>query len=319
METVLNLLPLTPAQEEAFRAAAPGIRHIFRPVEDGRFSARPPAEELAQATVILGCAEPASLVHAERLKWLQTWSAGVDPYLRPGVFPAGVMLTSAVGAYGPSVSEHLTAMLLSLMKRLPAYRDAQHRAHWEDLGGVRSILGASVLVAGCGDIGSAFAQRMKALGAGRVVGLRRDASKGAPGFDEIRPMSELDALLPGADVFCLVLPHTPETAGLVNADRLGRMKKGSLLLNAGRGTAVDCAALAAALDAGGLWGAGMDVTDPEPLPADHPLWRCPNALVTPHVAGVFNHMDYTFQYILELCRDNLGRYLRGEALRNRVR
>ena len=318
METILNLLPLSSAQQDAFRAAAPGAEHIFVPAASLRFSSEDAtAEQLAAATVILGCPSGAALSRAGNLKWLHTWSAGVDPYLRPGVLPAGAALTCSAGAYGPAVSEHMLAMLLALMKRLPQYRDWQNERIFTDLGAVKSLAGATVLVGGCGDIGSHFALLCKALGAGRVVGLRRDPAKPAAGFDEVRPLSDLDALLPLADVVALALPSTPDTDGLLDERRLGLMKPDAILLNAGRGAAVDCAALARCMAAGRLWGAGLDVTCPEPLPEGHPLWLQPLALITPHVAGG-GHLAATVERIVDIALDNLGRYCAGRPLRNRM-
>ena len=115
----------------------------------------------------------------------------------------------------------------------------------------------------------------------------------------------------------LTLPQAPETAGLFGRARLLRMKEDAILLNGGRGSVVDCAALAEVLEAGHLWGAGLDVTDPEPLPPDHPLWAQPRALITPHAAGG-NHLADTERRVAAIALDNLGRYLRGEPLRNRV-
>ena len=129
--------------------------------------------------------------------------------------------------------------------------------------------------------------------------------------------SELDELLPRADVVALTLPQSPETAGLFGRERLLRLKEDAILLNGGRGSVVDCAALAEVLESGRLWGAGLDVTDPEPLPPEHPLWRQPRALITPHAAGG-DHLPDTARRIAAIALDNLGRYLRGDPLRNRV-
>ena len=228
---------------------------------------------------------PDQLKTFPNLKWVQSWNAGVDPYLAPGVLPRGVRLTSAVGAYGPAVSEHMLAMLLAIYKRLPAYRD-QQRAHiWADLGPVGSLAGKTVLVGGAGDIGRHFARLVRALGAQRVIGLRRSAGCPVEGFDEIYGLGALDGLLPQADVVALALPHTPETAGLMSKARLLAMRPGAVLLNAGRGSAVDCTALAEVLCSGRLLGAGLDVTDPEPLPPGHPLWEAPASSSPPTPPG----------------------------------
>ena len=320
MKTILNLLPLTQEERAQFTAAAPDCRHLFRPVEQVTPRASSGTEaDYAAAHVILGCPPEGRLACAGNLEWLQLWSAGADRYLAPGVLPAGVTLTTAVGAYGPAVSEHLLAMLLALYKRLPDYRDRQRSQLWADAGPAFSLLGQTVLVGGTGDIGVHFARLARALGAGRVLGLRRSGGRPAEGFDETCGLEALDRLLPQADAVALVLPHTPETAGLMTRARLLAMKPGAVLLNAGRGTAVDCAALAEVLHAGHLLGAGLDVTDPEPLPPGHPLWTAPGALITPHVAGGYGHMAVTLARIKALFLDNLSRYAQGLPLRNQAR
>lgn len=129
----------------------------------------------------------------------------------------------------------------------------------------------------------------------------------------------MDGLLPQADVVALALPHTPETAGLMSKARLLAMRPGAVLLNAGRGSAVDCTALAEVLCSGRLLGAGLDVTDPEPLPPGHPLWEAPSLLLTPHTAGGYNHMEATLERIKAIFLDNLRRYVEGRTLRNQVR
>lgn len=204
----------------------------------------------------------------------------MDAYTAPGVLPEGVLLTCSTGVYGHSVSKHLFAMLLALMKRLPQYRDQQRQAQWRDLGQARSLLDAEVLMVGTGDLGTSFARLCRALGA-HTTGVRRDPARPAQGIQRIYGLSELDELLPRADVVALALPQSPKTVGLFGRERLLRLKEDAILLNGGRGSAVDCAALAEVLESGRLWGAGLDVTDPEPLPPEHPLWRQPRALIIP--------------------------------------
>ncbi len=241
----------------------------------------------------------------------------MDPYTAPGVLPSEAALTCSTGAYGHSVSEHLFALLLALMKRLPSYRDQQNRALWRDLGPVKTLLGAQVLVVGTGDLGSSFARLCQTLGAS-TSGVRRDPAKPAAGIERMYGFEALDTLLPAADVVALTLPQTPGTVRLFDKARLLRMKGDAILLNGGRGSCVDGQALAEVLADGRLWGAGLDVTDPEPLPPEHPLWRQPRALITPHTAGG-NHLADTERRIARIALDNLRRYLAGEALRNRVR
>lgn len=315
METILNLLPLTDDERAAFLAAAPNDDHIFCPAEGLRFTPDTASlDKIARATVILGSVPPELLSACTGLKWLQTWSAGVNNYLAPNVLPENALLTSAVGAYGQAVSEHAFAALLALMKRLPAYRDAQTARRWTDNGEVKTLFGATVLCLGTGDLGSHFAALVKAMGA-HTVGLNRHPDRPVAHIDVLHPLSELDAWLPKADVVVMTLPETPETIHLMDARRLALMRPDAILVNVGRGSCVDCLALADALDRGALWGAALDVTDPEPLPADHPLWSCPDLLLTPHVAGGA-HLPRTVRNIVAIALDNLRRFTAGEPLRN---
>ena len=317
MDTILHLLPLTAEQQAALRAAAPEAEHLFLPTHDRRGATDIPADWRARVTVLMGYVPPADLRTFPRLKWVQSWNAGVDPYLVPGVLPEGVALTCAAGAYGPAVAEHMLAMLLAIYKRLPDYQDRQRQRAWADLGPVQSLHGQTVLVGGTGDIGQTFARLCRALGAARIWGLHR-SDRPVEGFDGTFPLSAIDSLLPQAHVVALALPHNADTAGLMSRECLEAMRPDAVLLNAGRGTAVDCAALAEVLSAGRLLGAGLDVTCPEPLPPDHPLWTAPRALITPHTAGGYDHMALTLDNLAALFRDNLARWTAGEPLRGRM-
>lgn len=273
-------------------------------------------EDAAWADVILGNPTPELLKSAGRLQWLQTNSAGVEAYLRPGVLPENTLLTNATGAYGPAISEHMLGMLLALMKKLELYRDAQRAERWGSQGAVTSLSGATVLILGMGDIGGEFGKRCKAMGA-KVIGVRR-TPRALPDYaDEVHTLEQLDELLPLADVVAVTLPGTEETGNLLDRERLERMKPGAYLLNTGRGNIVNTEALCDALESGRLAGAGLDVTEPEPLPAGHRLWGIPTALITPHVSG-FYHLRETHERIVRICADNLRRFLKGQPLKNQV-
>ena len=148
METILHLLPLTGAQKAAFQAAAPESEHLFLPTNDRGGASSIPQEWRERTTILLGYVPPDQLKTFPNLKWVQSWNAGVDPYLAPGVLPGGVRLTSAVGAYGPAVSEHMLAMLLAIYKRLPAYRDQQRAISAATMPGWSALWGHSGLL-GC--------------------------------------------------------------------------------------------------------------------------------------------------------------------------
>lgn len=273
-------------------------------------------EDVDWADAILGNVKSSLLHGGGNLKWLQTNSAGVEEYIKPGVLAPGTALTNATGAYGLAISEHMLAMLLGVMKKLELYRDQQHEEKWESRGAVTSIYGSTVVVLGMGDIGGEFGKRCKALGA-KVVGVRRTNAQKPDYADEVRLIDELDALLPTADVVAVTLPGTEATRGLLNRKRIESMKPGAVLLNVGRGYIVDTEALCDALESGALSGAGVDVTEPEPLPAGHRLWHIPTAVVTPHISG-FYHLKETHERIVNIMAENLGRFLRGEPLKNQV-
>lgn len=310
-EVILNLLPLKGEERSEFEAAAPGAVHIY-----SRRSTVTP-EELSRATVLLGWPRARDMKHAEHLKWFQCMFAGVDEYLPQGVTPAGAVITTSSGSNALSVAENMLSTLLALYRKLPLYRDNQRAHIWRDEGAARTITGATVLVVGAGHLGTEFAWRCKALGAGRTIGVKRNVDKPLHGFDELYTLDRLDALLPQADVVALTLPHSPATVRLMDAERIARMKDDAVLISTGRGTALDQEALAEAMKGGKLWGTALDVTEPEPLPADSPLWDIPNLLLTPHVAGGMR-LEITRRKCVTMALDNLKRYMAGQPLENQV-
>lgn len=273
-------------------------------------------EDVDWAQVILGNV-PATMLHGSpALEWLQTNSAGVEAYIQPGVLAGDTLLTNATGAYGLAIAEHMLGMLLELFKKLELYRDAQKSGAWQSQGAVKAVYGSTVLVLGMGDIGGEFAARCKALGA-KVIGVRRSPRPCPEYADEVHLLEDLDSLLPQADVVAITLPGTDATRGLMSRERLAKMKEGSVLLNVGRGFIVDTEALCDALERGHLSGAGVDVTDPEPLPPTHRLWNIPTAVVTPHISG-FYHLRETHERIVGIFLENLRHFQAGEPLRNLV-
>lgn len=273
-------------------------------------------EDVDWAQVILGNV-PAAMLHGfPALEWLQTNSAGVEAYIQPGVLAGDTLLTNATGAYGLAIAEHMLGMLLELFKKLELYRDAQKSGAWQSQGAVKAVYGSTVLVLGMGDIGGEFAARCKALGA-KVIGVRRSPRPCPEYADEVHLLEDLDSLLPQADVVAVTLPGTDATRGLMSRERLAKMKEGAVLLNVGRGFIVDTEALCDALERGHLSGAGVDVTDPEPLPPIHRLWNIPTAVVTPHISG-FYHLRETHERIVGIFLENLRHFQAGEPLRNLV-
>ena len=273
-------------------------------------------EDVDWAQVLLGNVPAAMLHGSPALEWLQTNSAGVEAYIQPGVLAGDTLLTNATGAYGLAIAEHMLGMLLELFKKLELYRDAQKSGAWQSQGAVKAVYGSTVLVLGMGDIGGEFAARCKALGA-KVIGVRRSPRPCPEYADEVHLLEDLDSLLPQADVVAITLPGTDATRGLMSRERLAKMKEGAVLLNVGRGFIVDTEALCDALERGHLSGAGVDVTDPEPLPPTHRLWNIPTAVVTPHISG-FYHLRETHERIVGIFLENLRHFQAGEPLRNLV-
>ena len=273
-------------------------------------------EDVDWAQVILGNVPAVMLYGSPALEWLQTNSAGVEAYIQPGVLAGDTLLTNATGAYGLAIAEHMLGMLLELFKKLELYRDAQKSGAWQSQGAVKAVYGSTVLVLGMGDIGGEFAARCPALGA-KVFGVRRSPRPCPEYADEVHLLEDLDSLLPQADVVAITLPGTDATRGLMSRERLAKMKEGAVLLNVGRGFIVDTEALCDALERGHLSGAGVDVTDPEPLPPTHRLWNIPTAVVTPHISG-FYHLRETHERIVGIFLENLRHFQAGEPLRNLV-
>ncbi|MDL2295550.1 D-2-hydroxyacid dehydrogenase [Lachnospiraceae bacterium OttesenSCG-928-E19] len=273
-------------------------------------------EQIAEADYIIGNVEASYIKGSPKLKLLQLNSAGTDGYTKEGVLAPNTILANATGAYGKAVSEHMFAMLLALQKKLMLYRDDQYKGEWNDYGSVTSITDSTVLVVGLGDIGKSFAKMCKALGA-YVIGVKRRPSECPEEVDELVLMDEFKDKVPKADVVFSVLPNTPATSGIYNEEFFKLMKPTGIFLNAGRGNAVNQEALLEALQKGDIGAAGLDVTNPEPLPAEHPLWAESKVLITPHISGQY-HLPETLDRIVEIGASNVERYIKGEDLLNIV-
>lgn len=309
---ILVVMSLDQSHRERLKAAAPQAEFLFA----GDKEDLPGDAVLDEITVIVGNPRRSLLPRVKNLEWLQLESAGANLYVQPGLLPERCVLTNASGCFGLAISEYMIGQILSLFLRFPSYQENQKNHLWKNEGQVRSIYGSTALAVGLGNIGGEFSRRYRALG-GRVIGVRRSNLVKPDYVDELYPIGQLDELLPRADVVALSLPETPETHKLFGKDQFARMKPGSCLINVGRGGAVDSDALCDALNSGHLGGAALDVTDPEPLPAGHPLWEAKNALITPHISGGYN-LPETYERVFQICADNLQRYFRGEPLENIV-
>lgn len=257
---------------------------------------------------------------AQRLRFIQSISAGTDQYDRAALQSAGIRLASAAGVNARAVAEHGIALILALSRRLPEARDNQHRHVWRgmisDLSQREDELGGkTLLIVGLGRIGGRLAQLAKAFDM-HVLAIRQNPAAGAGAADAVHDMNALAELLPQADYVALTCPLTPQTERLVNADTLAGMKPGAALVNVARGRCVDEPAMIAALHEGRLAAAALDCTVEEPLPPTSPLWDMPNVLITPHTAGETRRYE---DNVIDLLMDNLDRLWHGAAeLRNQV-
>lgn len=306
---MLVLIPTTLSQREYLEEKAEGYQVEYVSSRDLT------KEQVEAAEIIVGNIPQSYLLDCKSLKWLQLNSAGANGYLGE-VLPPEVLLTSSSGAYDLSVAEHMFAMLLSVYKRLYGYWDNQKQEAWLDLGKVKTLRNKTVLIVGAGKIGTTFAGMVKAFGA-HTIGVKRTKGACPEHMDEIYQMDALHQLAARADVVISLLPGTAATERIYDTSFFQSMKKDAIFMNAGRGTAVCQEALEEALQQEQIGAAILDVTDPEPLPQGHSLWKCKNLYLTPHIAGKF-HLDETLEAIVRITGENLERYKAGEPLKNLV-
>jgi len=276
-------------------------------------SANPTNEELANCEILFG-SKGADIIHKmPNLKWIHAETAGVDMYLDPKLaLPTDIILTNSSGAYGISIAEHMLNFTLMLLRGSAGYFEQQRTHTWKPMGGARNIYNCNVTVIGMGDIGGRYAQLCHAMGA-TVSGVVRSPRNNRPAYvDKLFTTDQLDDALLNADVVALALPGTGETAGILSRARLASMKKGAVIVNVGRGSAIDQDAMIELLQTGHIGGAGLDVTSPEPLPDDSPLWDLPNVIITPHVSH--GGRDNTAGLIFEKFARYLDDYIHGRPL-----
>ncbi|MFG2625366.1 2-hydroxyacid dehydrogenase [Streptomyces sp. NPDC048473] len=248
-----------------------------------------------------------------QVKIVQTLSAGID-HVEPGLglLPAGVRLCNAKGVHEASTAELTLALILASLRGFPGFVHGQDKEEWR-AGFYPALADKSVLIVGYGSIGSAIEDRLAPFECARVARVARSARATARG--PVHTLDDLPALLPEADIVVLSTPLNPSTQGLVGAEFLAAMPDGALLVNVARGGVVDTKSLLLELESGRLR-AALDVTDPEPLPAGHPLWHAPNVLITPHVGGSTSAF---MPRAKRLVAGQLSRFAAGEPVQNVVR
>jgi len=303
---VLNLAPqLLPA----LQAAAPGVELL--PVSNA-------AEAVAlakEADAVLGLCTPELLAAGTNIRWIQSYSAGVERCVAiPALRERDILLTNMQRVAGPVMAEHVMALMLAYARGLHFYIPERMAGRWtRELpppGRMLSLEGKTVLVVGLGGIGVEVAKRAHALGM-RVVATRASGREGPPFVSYVGLPDELLKLAAEADFVVNTAPLTPSTTGMFDAKFFAAVKPGAFFVNVGRGGSVVQKELVAALESGRLGGAGLDVTDPEPLPADSPLWKMQNVILTPHVSA---QSDLGDEVRFAIGVENLRRYVAGEKM-----
>ncbi len=289
--------------------------------------------EIADADALFGYLTPAMLKAARKLRWAQSPTASMEKYLYPELAASPVVVTNMRGIFSDVIADHVFGFVLCFAKNFHTYLRQQLRGHWQMLGRAEgelpgyggpgevhssdraalTLADCTLGVVGLGGIGAETARRGLAFGM-RVLAVDPKAAD-APAGVTLWRLDRLDELLGQSDFVVVAAPHTPATHKLFNRARLRKMKRSAYLINVGRGVIVDLADLTAALQAGELAGAGLDVFEVEPLPPDHPLWQMENVMITPHCAAASPRVA---ERHLETLLDNLRRFVDGRPLRNVV-
>lgn len=302
--------PIEPRHLAQIRAAAPGHEVIDAGQERV-------AKELLAADIFCGHAKVPvpwpQVVQRGRLKWIQSSAAGLDHCLTPETIASAIVVTSASGLFANQVAEQTLALLLGLLRGLPTFFRAQQEKEFIRRP-TRDLHGATVGIVGLGGNGTRIAETLRAFHT-RILATDMFTEGQTACVDQLWPADQLDRLLSESDIVILAVPLNRQTQGMLAAPQLARMKRGAILINVARGPIVIEKDLVAALQSGHLGGAGLDVTEVEPLPVDSPLWDLPNVIITPHVgAQAASRADDTTNLVCE----NLRRYFAGKPLINRV-
>lgn len=296
----------------------PGVAQVLQPaVPDVEFIVAKPGEIARQAAnvdAVIGICTPELIEAGKSIRWIQLVTAGVESCVSiPGVRERDILVTNMQRIGGPIIAEHVVGMVLAFTRGIDLYVPAQATAQWRRItpqGRMAVIEGKTMLVVGLGGIGSEVAKRAHALGM-KVVATRASGRSGPDFVSYVGLPDELPKLATEADFVVNTAPLTPQTTGIFDAAFFAKMKPSAYFINVARGRSVVTAALVEALNSKKIAGAGLDVTDPEPLPPDHPLWKAANVIITPHVA---NDSDLGYEAQLQVVRENLRRYRAGEPM-----
>ncbi len=301
-------------EADAVAAVSPRVRLAFVSPSGEPHDDVSDAEVIFRGGALMPPAVRRLLPSMPHLRWIHAMGAGVDGDLTPDVVRSDIVVTRTRGLHDVPVSEWVLLQILAVSKRLPELVLQQEAHVYRNLDVPVSLVGRTVGIVGYGEIGQAVARRARGFGL-RVIGTRRHPQP-AEELDALYPPEDLERLLGESDYVVLLTPLTPETRGLIGPPRLRAMRQTAWLINVARGAIVQEDALLQALREGWIAGAALDVFAQEPLPPDSPLWTAPNVLITPHNSGV-QYPDFADETLAQFV-ENLGRYLRGEPLRNQV-
>lgn len=291
-------------------------------------------KKIADADALFGKLTPAMLAAADRLRWVQAPTASLEHYIFPELVAHPLVLTNMRGLYSDVVADHAFGLVIALARHFDHYIRLQQSGRWAPLGGENErsdfltgpgttngidrahthLAGSTLGIVGLGNIGREIARRGVVFGM-RVVAVDPQHEQMIPGVERIWPFDQLDALLAESDFVVIAAPHTPDTARLFCRPRFAKMKRSAYLINVGRGAIVVLDDLAAAINESQIAGAGLDVSEIEPLPANHPLWRLENVIITPHVAGYSTQIARRH---LQVMLENVQRFVAGRELINVV-
>lgn len=274
------------------------------------------SEAIDNIEIVLGEPEIDTVLALKKLKWLQMTWAGANKYTTHPELFENITLTSASGAYGDVISEYIISGVLALYRNLFLYRNQLKDGGWNRIEKEGTLEGKRALILGTGNIGIETAKRLKVFGT-EAIGICRTNKDNIPYFDAVYTNEYLDREVEKADIVIIALPGTKETANMFDKDRIAKLKPDSILVNIGRGIIVDTDALTEALSNNRIQGAVLDVTNPEPLPDNHPLRIMENVVLTPHISGIgWGDNKYTRMKILDIFCDNLKKYKDGKVLKN---
>ena len=310
------LLAVNGQYTDVFKPGSPYVEDLVKRFPQCEFRCFIMGEEslddIAWADVITGHPTSEQLRAAVNLKWLHIQSAGVNGYEKREYFlNPNTLVTRTADVFGVSMAEHAISMMLALNRLLPTYILQGHKHIWKHyFSTVYEICDSTVLLLGTGNLASEIVKRLKGFSC-KIIGVRRDTNKPAPGYDEIYSSADLHKALSKADYIVSSLPHTPNTQKMLSFEEFSVMKPRAMVFNIGRGTTIDTEALIDALKTGKIAGAGIDVTDPEPLNADSPLWDMENVIVTPHSSG---YSTNTHIRRFECFVNQLDKFLKSETL-----